>query len=218
MKRPDSMRLLTEAELLALSEAQRLAERRVSIDRARMKALVAEGSLYEQQEEEQGPIPWLNGEPEMTQEDMVRVIREERASEEQRQREQHVSWHKRVEAQGHAPGVYADDRVTLHVVCHLHSLHGPVYDSTNVHGVPLIVTAGNSSLVPGLDKGLLTCNEGEKCVFTILPSGAYGKGGLVDAKGVRRVPGNCTLVFEVHVLKVEQISDIRQMLPDSKLQ
>mmetsp|Transcript_46225 Transcript_46225/g.128450 ORF Transcript_46225/g.128450 Transcript_46225/m.128450 type:complete len:414 (+) Transcript_46225:56-1297(+) len=182
-----------------------------------IRALVAEAKEYEEKEEEEGMKPWANCEPPMTKDDKDQIFKEEKENHEERQKQYQCSWHKKVSEQGHAPGVYDGDRVTMHYVGHLRTLDGPVFDSTRERGVPVIINADRGSLAPGLDKGILTCNEGEKCVFTIQPEGGYGNAGYVDSKGVRTVPGDCVLVFEVEIIKVIEQYELWNLDYDTKM-
>jgi len=93
--------------------------------------------------------------------------------------------------------------VTMHIVGHFRTIKGDIYESTRERGVPQILQADRGSLVPGLDKALLTCREGDVCNVVVKAAGGYGNKGKVDANGVRTVPGDCTLVFELEIVKVQ---------------
>lgn len=134
-------------------------------------------------------------------------------TEERQRREIEISasWEKRVLHAGRGDQIAPASRVTLHLDARLHSPNGPLLESTRERGVPLILLALRGTLVPGLDSALLSCRQAERAVVTVKPSGAYGNRGYVDANGVRKVPGDCTLVYEIEVLQVEEEVELWMM-------
>ncbi|KAL1508215.1 hypothetical protein AB1Y20_004332 [Prymnesium parvum] len=145
------------------------------------------------------------------------IFKHEREAHEKLEKEVAASWEKRVRSPGSGRQVAAGNRVTLHIVGHLHSEGGVVFESTRQRGVPVILIARRGSLVPGLDVGLLSCCEGEQAVFTVQPSGGYGNRGYVDANAVRKVPGDCVLVFEVEIVKVEEELELWNLDYETKM-
>lgn len=150
-------------------------------------------------------------EPRTTEDAKEDIFARERQEHEDFQKQVAGSWEKTVLASGEGSQIVAGNRVTVHVVGHLHSLKGDTYESSRDRGVPLIIISQRGSLVPGLDAALLSCKEGEQAIISVKPAGAYGSRGLVDDNGVRKIPGSCTLVFEIEVVKVEDEVELWNM-------
>jgi len=91
--------------------------------------------------------------------------------------------------------------VTVHYVGTL--LDGTPFDSSRERGTPFNFKLGQGQVIKGWDKGVATMKKGEKAVFTIAASHAYGERG----QGAK-IPPNATLVFEVELLSWTSEEDV----------
>ena len=147
----------------------------------------------------------------MTDAEREALFKDEREAAAKAEKDATESWSKAVLTHGEGRQVKGGDRVIVHIVSHLNNVKGHVYESSRVRGVPLIIIAERGSLVPGLEKALLSLREGEVCNVIVKPAGGYGNRGYVDANGVRTVPGDCTLAFEVEVVTVKDELELWNM-------
>jgi peptidylprolyl isomerase len=95
---------------------------------------------------------------------------------------------------GTGPVVEADCNVEFHYTAFLEDMK--IFDSTHKKGQTLKVLAGNRSLIPGLDEGLLLMKEGDHTRFIIPPQLGFG-----SAKN-GAIPANATLIFDIEMVKV----------------
>lgn len=65
-------------------------------------------------------------------------------------------------------------------------------------------------VIEGLNIGIMTMREGERCVFEIPPELAYGE------SGSGKIPGNETLYFEAELLEIEKNLTEEQKLEAAK--
>jgi len=72
----------------------------------------------------------------------------------------------------------------------------PCYEATTEH--PKVITIGKGGVESGVEQGLQKLSEGAEAVFFIPPH--LGHGNFGDRV---KIPGNSTLIYRVHVLKVE---------------
>jgi len=87
------------------------------------------------------------------------------------------------------------DYVTTHYKGY--TLEGKVFDSSYARNKPLQFYIGN--MIAGWNEGLELLKPGGKAIFMIPSALAYGEKGLG-----KNIAPNTPLVFEVHLLKVEQ--------------
>ncbi|MHC6202246.1 peptidylprolyl isomerase [Breznakiellaceae bacterium SP9] len=76
-------------------------------------------------------------------------------------------------------------------------LSGEVFDSSDVHGGPIEVTAGAGRMIPGFEQTFLDMKLGEKRLVVIPPELAYG------ARAVGPIPANSFLVFEMELVSIK---------------
>jgi FKBP-type peptidyl-prolyl cis-trans isomerase FklB len=86
---------------------------------------------------------------------------------------------------------------TNKVTCHYHGtlIDGTVFDSSVKRGQP--ATFPLNAVIKGWTEGLQLMNEGSKWRFFIPPQLGYG-----DRQVSAQIGPNCTLVFEVELIKV----------------
>jgi FKBP-type peptidyl-prolyl cis-trans isomerase len=94
----------------------------------------------------------------------------------------------------------AGDKLAMHYTGSLAS-NGTIFDSSRNGSTPFVFTIGIGQVIKGWDEGVMTMKLGEKAKLTIPPDKAYGARG---AGGV--IPPNATLVFEVELLKIGNVS------------
>ena len=168
--------------------------------------------MIKSEDDDDGQAPPANKKKEpMTNEERDALFKHERDAAEKAEKDANESWTKAVLTHGEGREVKGGDRVIVHIVSHLTNVKGHVYESSRARGVPLIIIAERGSLVPGLEKALLTMKQGDVANVIVKPSGGYGNRGYVDANGVRTVPGDCTLAFEVEVVSVEEELELWNM-------
>jgi len=88
----------------------------------------------------------------------------------------------------------ATDSVTVHYTGAL--IDGKVFDSSVERGAP--ATFGVNQVIPGWTEALQMMKEGAKWRLFIPSSLGYGP------QGAGPIPPNSTLVFDVHLIKVEK--------------
>mmetsp|Transcript_1929 Transcript_1929/g.3914 ORF Transcript_1929/g.3914 Transcript_1929/m.3914 type:complete len:249 (-) Transcript_1929:321-1067(-) len=72
--------------------------------------------------------------------------------------------------------------------------------------VPLAFKLGEGKAIRGWEECVKTMTLGEKLEVTIGPKWAYRKGGLQDDSGKYLVPPNATLVFEMRLVQVRDVT------------
>jgi len=92
------------------------------------------------------------------------------------------------------------DKLTMHYVGKL-AATGQKFDSSRDKRKPFTFTIGLGQVIKGWDKGVMEMSLGELAVLEIEPSYGYGSRG---AGG--RIPPNAKLIFEVELLKINDVS------------
>ncbi|MEA3443431.1 MAG: FKBP-type peptidyl-prolyl cis-trans isomerase [Bacteroidota bacterium] len=80
---------------------------------------------------------------------------------------------------------------------------GKMFDSTFKREKPHKLVAGNGKVIKGLDEGVMLMQVGDKFQFIIPPQLAFGK------KESKLIPANSTLIFDVELLEIEAIIEIK---------
>jgi FKBP-type peptidyl-prolyl cis-trans isomerase len=91
--------------------------------------------------------------------------------------------------------------VSVHYVGTL--LDGSKFDSSRDRGDPFNFKLGQGAVIKGWDKGVATMKKGEKSLFTIAASHAYGESGSPP-----KIPANATLQFEIELLSWTSEEDV----------
>jgi peptidylprolyl isomerase len=73
-------------------------------------------------------------------------------------------------------------------------LDGTKFDSSVDQGKPFLFVVGKGDVIKGWDEAFLSMKKGEKRILIIPPGLAYGD------KGMRTIPPNETLIFEVELI------------------
>lgn len=73
-------------------------------------------------------------------------------------------------------------------------LDGTKFDSSVDRGKPFLFVVGKGDVIKGWDEAFLSMKKGEKRILIIPPGLAYGD------KGMRTIPPNETLIFEVELI------------------
>ncbi len=89
-------------------------------------------------------------------------------------------------------------RVTVSYVGHFQD--GTVFDSSVARNEPFQFMLGAGQVIKGWDQGIVGMRVGGTRILTVPPSLGYG------TQTYYSIPGNSTLIFEVQLLKVEQLS------------
>jgi len=90
-----------------------------------------------------------------------------------------------------------NSRVTLHYMGWYPD--GSLFESSAAQGGPVDFTIGEGRVIRGWDVGIRGMRAGGRRILVIPPELAYGR------RGIRgQVPGNATLVFEVHLVAVNR--------------
>eukprot|EP00518_Triparma_eleuthera_P011524 CAMPEP_0182478246 /NCGR_PEP_ID=MMETSP1319-20130603/32211_1 /TAXON_ID=172717 /ORGANISM="Bolidomonas pacifica, Strain RCC208" /LENGTH=114 /DNA_ID=CAMNT_0024679565 /DNA_START=24 /DNA_END=365 /DNA_ORIENTATION=+ len=92
------------------------------------------------------------------------------------------------------------DKLTMHYVGTLKS-NGKKFDSSRDKNKPFKFTIGIGQVIKGWDKGVMEMSLGETATLEISPDFGYGDAG---AGGV--IPGGATLMFEVELLKIGNLT------------
>lgn len=136
------------------------------------------------------------------------IFAEEKEKQEKQDAEVAASWSKRVLAEGSGREAWQGARTTLHIVGHLSTEDGEIFEDSRSRDVPQLMLLGRGSVVPGLDRALLTMRAGEHALVTVAPEGGYGAAGSHSVWHERTVPGSSTLVYDVEVLKLEEEANL----------
>jgi len=84
---------------------------------------------------------------------------------------------------------------------------GTVFDSSVSRGVPFQFVLGVGQVIKGWDTGVSGMKIGGKRMLTISPESAYGSNGIRNPQtGEYVIPPNATLIFEVELLGVSELS------------
>lgn len=75
---------------------------------------------------------------------------------------------------------------------------GKKFDSSRDRGQPISFKLGEGRVIKGWDEGIALLSVGDKALFTIPPSLAYGDRDI----GQGLIPANSTLIFEVELMNV----------------
>lgn len=102
----------------------------------------------------------------------------------------------RVLKEGDGKEAYNNRRVTVHYKGWLQN--GTVFDSSGAKGFSFVL--GHGQVIKGWDEGVRMMSEGSVYQFIIPPELAYGKDGYPGL-----IPPNATLIFEVELIKVENL-------------
>jgi peptidylprolyl isomerase len=78
---------------------------------------------------------------------------------------------------------------------------GQTFDNSDMIGGPQEFRIG--TMLPGLDESLRDMRAGEKRTVIIPPQLAFGETGLVNKEGVRVVPPNSFVVFELELVEIK---------------
>jgi peptidylprolyl isomerase len=97
-------------------------------------------------------------------------------------------------AAGPPPAGY---EVTAHYTGKL--MDGTKFDSSVDRGKPFVFTIGQGQVIKGWDEGFASMKVGEKAVFVIEPTYAYGVSGSPP-----KIPGNAVLKFDVELLSFKE--------------
>mmetsp|Transcript_6631 Transcript_6631/g.11444 ORF Transcript_6631/g.11444 Transcript_6631/m.11444 type:complete len:131 (-) Transcript_6631:385-777(-) len=84
--------------------------------------------------------------------------------------------------------------VSLHYTGSYHET-GEVFETSHTVGQPFSFTIGEGGVLEGWDIAVRTMKKSEKCVVILSPAYAYG------SKGIRGIPGNSTLQFELELVE-----------------
>ncbi|KAJ1948584.1 Fork head 1, partial [Dispira parvispora] len=96
---------------------------------------------------------------------------------------------------GTGPKPQPGDRITIHYRGTL--ANGNEFDSSYKRDQPFECTIGVGQVIRGWDEGVVQMSVGEKARLTITPDYGYGAQGFPPV-----IPGNSTLIFEVHLLDI----------------
>ncbi|GMI21537.1 hypothetical protein TrCOL_g9948 [Triparma columacea] len=92
------------------------------------------------------------------------------------------------------------DKLTMHYVGTLKK-GGKKFDSSRDKNKPFVFTIGQGQVIRGWDEGVMEMSLGEKSTLEISSDYAYGDQGI---SGV--IPGGATLMFEVELLKIGNLT------------
>ncbi len=95
---------------------------------------------------------------------------------------------------GDGRGAVKGDKISIHFVGTL--VDGGVFDSSRARNASFDFWVGEGQVLPGLDEGLLSMQEGELRTITVPPAMGYG------LEGKPKIPPNSTLSFEVELLDI----------------
>lgn len=93
------------------------------------------------------------------------------------------------------------DEVTVHFVGSLED--GTVFDDSRARHEPYKTRIGVGFVIGGWEKALPTMMKGERAVFTMHPSIAYGEQGAGS-----KIPPNATVRFDIELLGWEELDDM----------
>ena len=140
-------------------------------------------------------------------------------AEEKERQEKHdvavaASWSKKVLVEGTGREAWQGARATLHIVGRRSHEDGDIFEDSRSREEPQLVLLGRGSVVLGLDRALLAMREGEHALVTVAPEGGYGAAG---SHTYPIVPGSCTLVYDVEVVRLEEEGDLWDQSFETKM-
>ena len=140
------------------------------------------------------------------------------AEEKERQAKQDAavaaSWSKRVLVEGTGRKAWQGAKATLHIVGRLSDEDGAIFEDSRAQEEPQLMLLGRGSVVLGLDRALLAMREGEHALVTVAPEGGYGAAG---SHTYPIVPGSCTLVYDVELVRLEEEPDLWDQSFETKM-
>ena len=140
------------------------------------------------------------------------------AEEKERQAKQDAavaaSWSKRVLVEGTGRKAWQGAKATLHIVGRLSDEDGAIFEDSRAREEPQLMLLGRGSVVLGLDRALLAMREGEHALVTVAPEGGYGAAG---SHTYPIVPGSCTLVYDVELMRLEEEPDLWDQSFETKM-
>ncbi|KAJ0100485.1 hypothetical protein Patl1_21095 [Pistacia atlantica] len=96
---------------------------------------------------------------------------------------------------------FPGDEVEVHFSGHVEG--GACLDSSRDKETPFLFKLGQGEVIKGWDEGVATMKKGERAIFIIPPSLAYGEAGSPPL-----IPPNSTMVFDIELLSWSTIRDI----------
>ena len=133
------------------------------------------------------------------------IFAEEKERQAKHDAEVAASWSKKVFVAGKGREAWQGARATVHIVGHRSHEDGDIFEDSRSREEPQLLLLGRGSVVLGLDRALLAMREGEHALITVAPEGGYGAAG---SHTYPIVPGSCTLVYDVEVLRLEDEGDL----------
>ncbi|KAI9933681.1 hypothetical protein ASPWEDRAFT_53378 [Aspergillus wentii DTO 134E9] len=89
------------------------------------------------------------------------------------------------------------DHISMHYRGHLETPNGPEFDSSYKRNAAFETPIGVGRVIKGWEEGVPQMSLGEKAYLTITPDYGYGARGFPPV-----IPANSTLVFEVHLVGI----------------
>ena len=145
------------------------------------------------------------GKPPSPDDDADEIFAEEKERQAKQDASVAASWSKKVLVEGTGREAWQGARATLHIVGRRSHEDGEIFEDSRSREEPQLVLLGRGSVVLGLDRALLAMREGEHALVTVAPEGGYGAAG---SHTYPIVPGSCTLVYDVEVVRLEEEGDL----------
>ena len=146
-------------------------------------------------------------------EELAAAQAEEKRRQDQRDAEIEAAWSKKVLTEGAGPSAYRGAQARVHIVGRAavdkdvqgrakanNFVSGSVFEDSRERQCPVLLLLGRGTLVPGLDRALLTMRVGERAEVSVGPEAGYGLAGSIAHPCV---PGSATLTYDVELLSVD---------------
>ena len=160
-------------------------------------------------------------------EELAAAQAEEKRRQDQRDAEIEAAWSKKVLTEGAGPSAYRGAQARVHIVGRAavdkdvqgrakanNFVSGSVFEDSRERQCPVLLLLGRGTLVPGLDRALLTMRVGERAEVSVGPEAGYGLAGSIAHPCV---PGSATLTYDVELLSVAEEEALWDLGFDAKM-